>query len=296
MSEPTVIVGVEPGRSEQSDAIALGAALAHYTDARLLLVSVFEPRPHARDAFSHQYALRRAAAKLGSRLDGLEVEQLVLPGVSAARVLHRLADEHTTVAVVIGSSPHAPWGMVELGHVSERVLHGGNAPMALAPRGYAARSGELHQIGIGYAATPESDDALAIAANLAVCAGAALRLITVFDPVDYLHEVHTGENGAELRLHAERSLVHAVAGVDGADATTELLDGDPAEVLARRSADLDLLVLGSRSYGPLRAVLLGGVSGVLVHRAACPVMVVPHAPEPELEARLVGGLEAGFVA
>ena len=45
---------------------------------------------------------------------------------------------------------------------------------------------------------------------------------------------------------------------------------------------LDLLVVGSRRYGPLRSTLLGGVSSSLVEHAHCPVLIVPrgvHAAE-----------------
>jgi nucleotide-binding universal stress UspA family protein len=53
--------------------------------------------------------------------------------------------------------------------------------------------------------------------------------------------------------------------------------GDPAAVLAEASADrLDLLVLGSRDYGPVRSVLLGGVGHAVLRAAACPVIVVPR--------------------
>ena len=51
---------------------------------------------------------------------------------------------------------------------------------------------------------------------------------------------------------------------------------------------------GSRGYGPLGSVLLGGVSRRLVHRAACPVIVVPRGTERAIEA-LTGaaqGMEA----
>ena len=41
--------------------------------------------------------------------------------------------------------------------------------------------------------------------------------------------------------------------------------------------------MGSRGYGPLRAVLLGSVSGRLVREAACPVIVVPRGVEAPLE-------------
>ena len=43
--------------------------------------------------------------------------------------------------------------------------------------------------------------------------------------------------------------------------------------------DADLLVCGSRAYGPLRLVLLGGVSSRLLHRAALPLLVVPRRGE-----------------
>jgi nucleotide-binding universal stress UspA family protein len=40
----------------------------------------------------------------------------------------------------------------------------------------------------------------------------------------------------------------------------DALVGDPADVVVDLSRSLALLVLGSRGYGPLRAVLLGSVS------------------------------------
>ena len=52
------------------------------------------------------------------------------------------------------------------------------------------------------------------------------------------------------------------------------IEGDPVEQLTEASAGLDLLVVGSRRYGPLRSALLGGVSGPLIERAACPVLVL----------------------
>jgi len=54
------------------------------------------------------------------------------------------------------------------------------------------------------------------------------------------------------------------------------LDGDPASELTRRCEEgVDLLVLGSRGYGPVTRVLLGSVSRTVAQHAPCPVMVVP---------------------
>jgi nucleotide-binding universal stress UspA family protein len=81
----------------------------------------------------------------------------------------------------------------------------------------------------------------------------------------------------ELEADARQTLTEAVdqaqtrGRVEG-----EFAVGDPADTLALQSADLDLLVTGSRGYGPVGAVLLGGTTHRLVTSAACPVLVVPH--------------------
>ena len=78
---------------------------------------------------------------------------------------------------------------------------------------------------------------------------------------------------------------------EGVYATTTRATADPAEVLAKRSTDLDLLIIGSRGYGPLRAVLVGGVSGRVLRSAQCPVIVVPRGIDAPLET-LFGGATA----
>jgi nucleotide-binding universal stress UspA family protein len=47
-------------------------------------------------------------------------------------------------------------------------------------------------------------------------------------------------------------------------------------VLAERSGVFDLLVVGSRGYGPVRHALEGNVSGKVMREAASPVLVVPR--------------------
>ena len=51
--------------------------------------------------------------------------------------------------------------------------------------------------------------------------------------------------------------------------------GDPAAELIRASQDADMVVLGRRGSGGFATLLLGSVSGKVMHHAACPVMVVP---------------------
>ncbi len=62
-------------------------------------------------------------------------------------------------------------------------------------------------------------------------------------------------------------------------------DGDPAAVLAEQAIELDLLVMGSRSYGPVRSALLGAISSAVMRTAPCPVLITPrglaHTPVTE---------------
>jgi nucleotide-binding universal stress UspA family protein len=61
---------------------------------------------------------------------------------------------------------------------------------------------------------------------------------------------------------------------------------DPAQTLIAASETLDLLVCGSRGYGPVRAVLLGGVSRRVAAEAHCPVIVLPRGVREPLQALL----------
>jgi hypothetical protein len=44
------------------------------------------------------------------------------------------------------------------------------------------------------------------------------------------------------------------------------------------------MLAGSRGYGPLRSVLVGGVSGRLMRTVRCPVIVVPRGAQEPLGA------------
>jgi nucleotide-binding universal stress UspA family protein len=109
-----------------------------------------------------------------------------------------------------------------------------------------------------------------------------VRLIEVADPRIWAADAWTGRADATELAEAQlevvgRHLAEARRNLPtGVAATTTALAGDPADELRKASLELDLLVCGSRAYGPVSGVLAGGVSKVLMHGAGCPVMVVPR--------------------
>jgi nucleotide-binding universal stress UspA family protein len=138
--------------------------------------------------------------------------------------------------------------------------------------------------------------------RLARHAGTQLRVLTVVQPTLAMYawtEAGTAIRPArdiddiegEYRALAERELRQAVASVDDVEIDVSAFVGDPVEVIVEISPRLDLLVCGSRGYGPLRAVLLGSVSRQLVTESRCPVVVLPRGVTGALE-RLFAGTAA----
>ena len=72
------------------------------------------------------------------------------------------------------------------------------------------------------------------------------------------------------------------------DAVHEVVVGNAWKELASRSADLDLLVVGARAYGPVRRLLLGSTSSRLVRTASCPLLVAPRGAHVTADAPATG--------
>jgi nucleotide-binding universal stress UspA family protein len=137
-------------------------------------------------------------------------------------------------------------------------------------------------IGCAYRPTEDGTAALGAAEELALALSALLRVMQVIEPLARLYD--GGEMpldlpgiNASMYADAERSLIERVARLSAnLEAEGTLYSGRPADLLIALSEAVDLLVIGSRGYGPLKAMLLGGVSGQVIRSATCPVVVVPR--------------------
>jgi nucleotide-binding universal stress UspA family protein len=279
----TILVGYD-GRREGRDALALGGALATALAEPVLVASVYPSADVgvAVPVDEVRAGAERTAADGAAELpDGVDASSIAVPGRSAAEGLYRVIEAEQPTLVVVGSSHRGPLRNVLAGHVASRLLTASPCPVAIAPRGVAMGDPPaIKHIGVGFDDSPESWNAVQRAAALGVAAGATLRVIHALQPVvaPPMTPLESERLTRKLRVAREQALFRARESVSKElHAETTLLVGDPVRVLDEEAArDLDLLVLGSRGYGPVRRVLLGGVSESVVRRAPCAVVVVPR--------------------
>ena len=292
-----VIAGYD-GTPESRDALALARLLATALDAPVVVVSVLTAAPLEIDSRRGLSDLddrgERLMAEAREALTGLgEVETVALLAPSPPRELYRLAGERDAQAVVLGSTHRGALGRVCPGTVADRLLAGGTCPVAVAPRGFSGRDGQLKSIGVGLDGTVEARLAAVEAARIARATGASLSLFCVSDSRDPVQAAEAALGYPALvappdvtrrRIDHLRSMARTVARELPVEvpATINVVEGDPAAALSELADGLDLLVLGSRGYGPLGRVLAGSVSSAVLRASRCPVLVTPRpsgAPE-----------------
>ena len=293
-----ILVGYDPRTRDRAPA-RFGVAAARFTGAPLIVACICASGLGLLDEAltgGADEALEELEDELLS--EGVSAQFRELRGVSAPRSLHEAAEADGAGLLVVGSAERGALGRVAPGSTAQRLMHGAPCPLALVPAGWQPREA-IRAIGVAYVDTEEAREALRGAHALAARAGAKLRVITVHTPhLGMYAETEARKTirpaktvdqvEGEHRVRAERALQAAIAEL-GDEVPVEVdayAEDDPADVLIRVSEHLDLLVCGSRGYGPVRAVLLGGVSRRVAAEARCPVIVLPRGVRASLQALL----------
>ena len=296
MAASRILVGYD-GSPHAEDALALGRVLSAATGAEIVLARIVPldplvltavPLPELRARYEDQE--RHVLEELQRVADRHGVTAEAGPGASTAQGLHDLADELDPELVVVGSSHRGRVGEVMAGNVALRLLNGLDRPLAVAPADYAAREARLGTIGVGFDGSPEAQAALQTAGRLARAVDAEVELIGATVPHAALtpHPWAFGWGAGTARDDVDermRGRIESAAGGLPREVrhSERLQAGAPAPILLGATDYLDLLVLGSRGYGPARRLLLGSVSGRIVREARCPVLVVPRPAARERE-------------
>ena len=284
----TRIAAAIDGFDEGRDAAALGQSLAEATGSEVMLVAVHSaallPTP---PALSYRSLRQQSELELRAVRDGLApgARTLTVTDHSVPRALHHVIRRHHRDLLVVGSSRRGHDGRVRIGKRTRQLLCHFECTLAVAPRGLHTNSRRaLRRVGVGYDGSPESERALALAASIAAGAAADLHVQAVVDdrvPV-FARSALTGVVEVEwddaISVEIDEIRAHAVAAGEriGAELDVGVTRGRPADVLLELSEDLDLLVIGSRHWGPAARLLLGSTGEAVMHDAACAVLAVPR--------------------
>lgn len=271
------------------DAIALARDIALATGAELIVAGVF---PFGKLAHGFESQWNREEGKIAGEIEraaeaaGAQAE--AYPSPTPARGLHELAEEIGADLVVVGSSHRGAFGQLIAGNVGLALLQGSPCAVAIAPKGYRESAAGLGPVVVGIDGSPESRLALQSAIDVIRAGEGSLKLVAVAEPPPLVFDGGSGHGYMELadaaEEHLRQHLDEASAEVP-ADVEFEatLVSGDPAVKLADAArAGGGLLLLGSRSYGPLRRVLVGSVASAVMRSAPCPVIVHPRGAQAPL--------------
>ena len=269
----------------------LARELAGVLDARLELVCAY--------AYSTPYAVvaygalgrkdfevdieRPAHDALRARREaiGEDVEATVVRASSPPHGLDQVAREREAEMIVVGSTHRGALGRITPGSVAERVLAGAPCAVAVPPAGFAAGA-------------PHVSVSWASPSTARLRAARRWRLPHESRTVPAQPCVSLPRSSFSSRARRRRESPSPAArrcapcerraNIDAAlidldfpgpiERRVEL--GSPVAILVEESSRSDLLACGSRGYGLVRQVLLGGVSSRLVRAAACPVVVTPR--------------------
>lgn len=271
-----VLVGVD-GSSSGRDAVALARRLA-FGEAALTLAHVRDDGPRdPRASLGADDALESSLRVLARERSaaGPNVTTAALAAPSPGRGLHVQAEEQGSDLIVVGSCGDAPLGRTMIGDGMRSALNGAPCPVAIACGGYSRREGPLRSVGVAYNRTRESAAALSLAREIAEPTRASVRALEVVPVAGAGHRAFVpaaADEGIDMVLREAGEHMDHLDGVDG-----RVAYGLVGEELAAFGTEVDILLVGSRGYGPTRRVVLGSTSDYLERRAGCSLLVLARA-------------------
>lgn len=278
-----VLVGVD-GRPGGRDAVALATELlantgkltiGHVRQGELNPIHACTPKLLSQEHVASRELLERERSHAG-----VEAELVSLVGLSPGRALHEQAESQHADLLVVGSCSRGVLGRVMVGDDTRAALNGAPCAIAIAVHGLADRQ-RIARIGVAYNGSPESEAALAAARTLAAERGIPVQALHILTIPAYgvgLFAMPIVDLSDERLEDADRQLKEL------RDVQARAIYGViPGEELAIFGEDLDLLVVGSRSYGALKRLVLGSTSGYLERHARCSLLILPRAAAHGIE-------------
>jgi nucleotide-binding universal stress UspA family protein len=279
-----VVVGID-GAQGGRDAVCLARRLAR-PDARATIAHVYGGMPVERGggiSFSEERDKSQALLEREREQCWPGSDTASVYATSAGRGLHELAQQRGADLLGVGSC--GPFGRVLMRDDARAAFTGAPCAIAIAPRGYSSHETPIATIAVGYDGRPESQRALAAAGDLAARTGARIQVLRVVTGDDVRRQAPLPADWPEASRTMVEQMQQQLRKLKGVETT--VVYGGPREQLRQLGGHSDLLIVGSRGYGPLGSVLHGSVSSWLERRSACPLLILPrdtsrdHAPALE---------------
>jgi nucleotide-binding universal stress UspA family protein len=221
--------------------------------------------------------VEEATTRARTAAPALDVSGEVVTGFAAAVLLGRAA---SASLVVVGDRGLGGFSGLLVGSVAIQLASHAACPV-LVVRGIPDVAGPVV---VGVDGSPASDPAVGFAFEATSLRRAPLTALHAWK-----HPVSTGPGDmlplvydpVEVEADEERLLAEALAGwcdkYPDVVVRRQLVRGGPRSALIDASREAQMIVVGARGRGELTGLLLGSVSQAVLHHAACPVVIVPHA-------------------
>ncbi len=281
----SIVVGVD-GSPSSLGAVDVAAAEARLRGLPLRVVHAFiwpyfgvplGPSPYGPPDGGLQHEAERLVAEAverAARTTDVEVTGDLVTGGAAAVLLQESVD---AAMVVIGDRGLGGFSGLLIGSVAVQLAAHAHCPV-LVVRGEVRSSGPVV---LAVDGSPSAAPAVALAFEEAALRRAPLTAVHAWlgpaarAPGDMLPVVHDVD---QVEAEEARLLSEALAGCrerhPDVEVREELVHGPARAVLVERSAQAQVLVVGTRGRGGIRGLLLGSVSHAVLHHGECPVLVV----------------------
>ena len=180
--------------------------------------------------------------------------------------------------LVVGSRGRGGFSALLLGSVSQQCAAHAPCPVVVVPENTEPTT--PRRIVVGVDGSAGSLLALRWALDEAVRRRIDLRPVLAWEFPGYPYYWDDTPGPAELARQGrdllDRTVTEALAGSQPpVPVVPEVLQGIPAEALAKSAVGAELLVVGSRGRGGFAGLLMGSVSQACAHRTPCPLVIVP---------------------
>ncbi len=282
-----ITVGYD-GSPSSSEAVAWAAGEAAARGSRLRIVTCYAIPVMGDAAYwptGDVYALLLDGAEksvsamraiVAEQHPGLEIVTDASAGPATSVLLHDVEPEDL---VVVGASSHEGASAFWLGSTPRQVVRQSPCPVVVV-RGAASR-GRPDRVVVAVDGSPSSDLALRWAADEADLHGVQLVVLHAWEypylPVDagsaQGHDITKIDAACLLDRATEAARERCAA-----DVIDVLVEDTPVSALLETVRDGDLVVVGSRGRGAVRAGLFGSTVNSVLEQSAVPVVVVRGTP------------------